>query len=308
LSTIMIDIEENQSEVERRALLADLATELDQAVPAVPVRRWMQSPTAGHIAALFWGTSPAELAFVHDLGDSANGWDAVSIALGRPVASIDLPGHGRSSGAAAVPSPARAASALLDGLWSHAREADTVVATGYGAAVALHAAARRPGNVRSLIVVDGGPIASGIFPPAAGQRFIDADAAAAALGEQAPGRGAAFLRWLVAEATVPAADGWLEWRSRPARSQDDATWQALTGLAEVSVPIGVVLGESGQAVDPLVAALLERRPDAITVSVDGAGDLLGTAPSALATAIDDLASTLAPAGPRTITGSRAGAA
>jgi len=107
---------------------------------------------------------------------------------------------------------------------------------------------------------------------------------------------------------VPREDGGLEWRSRPARSQDDSTWQALSGLGEVTVPVGVVLGESGRPLDPLVAALLARRPDAVTVTIDGVDDLLGTSPRALASAIDELAATLAPSGPRTISGSRAGAA
>lgn len=301
----MIDNARNQATTADPALLADLAAELGASTPDVPVRRWMQSPTAGHIAGLFWGGGAPELALLHDLGDSANGWDAVAVALQRPLVAIDLPGHGRSSGARSVPAPARAASAVLDGLWSHARHADTVVATGYGAAVALHAAARRPGNVRSLIVVDGGPLASGIFPTA--DRFPDGDAAAAELSAQAPLRGPAAVRWQVAETTRPHPEGGLAWRSQPDRPRGDEPWLRLEGLVDVGVPVGVVLANSGAPLDPIVSALLTRRPGAPVRRIDAHRDLLGSAPAALAAAISSLAAELAPR-ERVVTGTRAGAA
>src|SRR5580700_1391252 len=80
------------------ALVAQTAAEMGTAGGRLPpVRRgWVNVPAGGHVSGVFWGEGPAEVVFLHDIGESARAWDAVALALGRPSLAIDLPGHGRS--------------------------------------------------------------------------------------------------------------------------------------------------------------------------------------------------------------------
>src|ERR1700733_4684741 len=65
--------------------------------PPSVVRREVEVAPGQIVRALVWGQTPPELVFLHGGGQNAHTWDTVLLALGRPAAAIDLPGHGRSS-------------------------------------------------------------------------------------------------------------------------------------------------------------------------------------------------------------------
>lgn len=96
---------------------------------------------------------------VHGLASNARTWDGVAAALsalGHPVATVDLRGHGRSSkpdGAYDVQTVAWDVAALLDQL-----DLDRPIVAGqsWGGNVAVELAARRPDAVRGIVCVDGG--------------------------------------------------------------------------------------------------------------------------------------------------------
>ena len=96
---------------------------------------------------------------VHGLASNARTWDGVATALtalGHPVATVDLRGHGRSSkpdGPYDVPTVAGDVAALLDELHL---DRPIVAGQSWGGNVAVELAARRPDAVRGIVCVDGG--------------------------------------------------------------------------------------------------------------------------------------------------------
>ena len=282
---------ETQAETQPAGLASwsELALALGLTVRPAPLRRWVQSPNAGHLSGLVWGSPRSDVVFVHDLGDSSNGWDAVAIASGRDIVALDLVGHGRSSAASTIASPARQASALIDAVRSLAPTARLVVASGFGAAVALHAAVKRPATIRAVLVVDGGTVASGASPLSDPGGFADLDEVVARLSTVAPGRHPAFVRHLAAETTAPDEAGRFHWRSAlgPVPDAYDE-WLSIDRLGNLSVPIGVVTAKGGDPIDPVVRSVLERWPMTPTLiaATDVGSDLVACAPVAVAVAID----------------------
>ena len=244
-----------------REAWAELAGDLGLVARPAPLRRWVQSPNAGHLSGLVWGSPRSEVVLVHDLGDSSNGWDAVAIASGRDVVALDLVGHGRSSAASTIASPARQASALIDAVRSLAPTARLVVASGFGAVVALHAAVKRPATIRAVLVIDGGTVASGASPLSDPDGFADLDEVVARLSAVAPGRHPAFVRHLAAETTAPNETGRLHWRAQlgPVPDAYDE-WLSVERLGDLSVPIAVVTATDGEPIDPVVRSILQRWP------------------------------------------------
>ncbi|MCU1393559.1 MAG: putative hydrolase [Ilumatobacteraceae bacterium] len=252
-----------------------------------PLRRWVQSPNAGHFSGLVWGTGKPDVVLVHDLGDSSNGWDAVSVRLQRTVVALDLPGHGRSSSASAIASPARQAPALIDAIRSIAPTAALVVASGFGAAVALQAAAKRPQSIRAVLVIDGSPTSSGVGPVIPGAPFANVVEATAALAAIAPRRSSALNRHLARETTVAASGGGLEWRYQLGEVPAElAGWLDVSQFRDVTTPIGVVT-TGAEITDPIVRSILQRWPDARREVIHACpGDLVATSPTAVAAAIE----------------------
>lgn len=274
---------------------AELAGALGLVARPAPLRRWVQSPNAGHLSGLVWGSPRSDVVLVHDLGDSSNGWDAVAIASGRDLVALDLVGHGRSSAASTIASPARQAAALIDAVRSLAPTARLVVASGFGAVVALHAAIKRPTAIRSVLVIDGGTVASGASPLSDPDGFADLDEVVARLSAVAPGRHPAFARHLAAEATAPNEAGRLHWRAQLGPLPDTYDeWLSVERLGDPSVPIGVVTPTNGEPVDPVVRSILQRWPTTPRLIADTdigsappvVGDLAASAPVAVARAID----------------------
>jgi pimeloyl-ACP methyl ester carboxylesterase len=278
----------NRPEAESDARWQQLAVDLGVPPRPSPLRRWVQSPNGGHLSGLVWGAAKSEVVLVHDLGDSSNGWDAVAVSSGRDIVALDLAGHGRSSAAASVAPPARQAPALLDAIRSLAPTARLVVATGFGAVVALHAAIKRPTSIRALLVVDGGAVASGIHPLIDEAGLADVDDAVRRLTDVAPRRHPAFIRHLATETTTPAGNGRLEWRYQlggvPAEA---ASWASIDPLSEVSIPVAVVTSASGIVVDSIVQSILRTWPGTQRLEIGGPpDDLIGGSPLGIASAID----------------------
>ncbi|HLI00331.1 MAG TPA: alpha/beta hydrolase [Acidimicrobiales bacterium] len=118
-------------------------------------RRWVNVSSGGHISAVTWGTGAPALALLHRRPGQARDLDAVAIALDRPVAVLDLPGSGRSSGPAGSPRQTRMV--LSEALWSFAPRASVLAGIGDGGLAALAALPRIRGDLPVLVLVDGLP-------------------------------------------------------------------------------------------------------------------------------------------------------
>ncbi len=105
------------------------------------------------------GESDATFVLVHGLASNARLWDGVAgrlTALGHPVVTIDLRGHGRSSKPDAgydVPAVAKDLARLIEGL---GLDRPFVVGQSWGGNVVLELAAREPAGLRAIACIDGG--------------------------------------------------------------------------------------------------------------------------------------------------------
>jgi pimeloyl-ACP methyl ester carboxylesterase len=248
----------------------------------------VQSPNGNHLSGLVWGSTKPEIVLVHDLGDSSNGWDGVALALTRDAVALDLPGHGRSSEAASIAPPARQAPSLVDAIRSLAPTASLVVATGFGAAVAVHAVFKRLSPVKALLVIDGGAFAAGASPLVDPDGFNDVDEAARRLAAAAPRRHPAFVQHLAAETTVPDPDGRPAWRYQLGAPPDDVSaWWSFQSFDAIPIPLAVATAAGGPARDPVVQSILDHWPNTARLAIDATGDdLAGAAPLAVAATID----------------------
>jgi pimeloyl-ACP methyl ester carboxylesterase len=122
--------------------------------PAVE-RRSVRLDSGQTISALVWGDGEPEFVLLHGGGQNAHTWDSVAMALGRPLVAIDLPGHGHSSWRDDGDyRPSTTADAIAAAMNQLAPRADTVVGMSLGGVTAISLAARYPGLVPRLVVVD----------------------------------------------------------------------------------------------------------------------------------------------------------
>jgi len=126
---------------------------------------WERQPTVARrdveiapgqvVSALIWGDAPPELVFLHGGGQNAHTWDTVLLAIDRPAAAIDLPGHGRSSWRADRDyGPWKNTEALETVLPILAPDAKAVVGMSLGGATTIRLAAQRPDLVNKAVIVD----------------------------------------------------------------------------------------------------------------------------------------------------------
>ncbi|GAB3836149.1 alpha/beta fold hydrolase [Dactylosporangium cerinum] len=125
--------------------------------PPAVARRWVNVTTGGHVSAVVWGHGSPEVVLLHDEGADARTFDALLSRVDRPVAALDLPGHGRSNGETPAPPAARLARPVIEAIRSFAPRHRLLVAQGLGARVALHAAHRDPAVVGRLLLIDSLP-------------------------------------------------------------------------------------------------------------------------------------------------------
>ena len=104
-------------------------------------------------------TSAPPMLLVHGLASNARLWDGVAaalVAVGHPVVTVDLRGHGRSSkpdGPYDVPTVADDLAALIERM---ALDRPVVAGQSWGGNVVLELAARHPSLLRGIVCVDGG--------------------------------------------------------------------------------------------------------------------------------------------------------
>ncbi|MDX1506168.1 MAG: alpha/beta hydrolase [Spongiibacter sp.] len=138
------------------ATLAEVAEEIGIFGDLPEVRRiGVAGPDHGHISAIKWGHSAAELVFLHGSGQNAHTWDALALALGRPALAIDLPGHGHSSWRDDRDySPQTNAEALAPVIQQLAPQAKAVVGMSLGGATLIRLASCWPELIKRVILVD----------------------------------------------------------------------------------------------------------------------------------------------------------
>ncbi|MGH9157899.1 MAG: alpha/beta fold hydrolase [Acidimicrobiales bacterium] len=227
------------------------------------------------------GSGPPRVLALHGWGRTAADFDAV--LHGLDAVALDLPGFG------ATPTPPRAWGAadyaaavapVLDG----ADGTVVVIGHSFGARVAIHLAAARPGVVAGLVLT-GAPLlrvgggAARRPPPA--YRLARLAHRRGLLGEARM----ESLRQRYGSADYRAATGVM--RAVHVRAVNETYDEVLAALA---VPVELVWGEDDADVPLAVAeALLGRLPGSTLRTVAGAGHLTPvTAPGALRASVDRL--------------------
>jgi pimeloyl-ACP methyl ester carboxylesterase len=282
--------------------------------PAVR-RDFVEVAPGRRLSALVWGETDPELVLLHGGSQNAHTWDTVAMALGRPLAAIDLPGHGHSDG------PGERAHGQLD---AQANAADVaaavrllapaaraVIGMSLGGLTAIALGATAPELVRRLVLVD-------VLPGLKAGRaqhitdFVAGPASFAGLDELLE-RAARFnstrslssLRRGILHNAEQQPDGTWVWRwarhrspagSPPPYLGPDANqadqilygqlWDALSSIA---VPLLLVRGMRPDSVldDDNEAELRRRLPSAQVIHVTEAGhSVQGDAPVELAAIIE----------------------
>lgn len=126
-------------------------------LPEGAVQAWVPGPSGSLRVIDHHPEAGRALIFVHGLGGRLEHWAAQLAALGSGLRglALDLPGHGGSDLAADGDySPTALASAVLAVADAFGLRRFTVVGHDLGAAVALEVAARRPGSVEGVLLVD----------------------------------------------------------------------------------------------------------------------------------------------------------
>jgi pimeloyl-ACP methyl ester carboxylesterase len=271
-------------------------------------RAWVNVPTGGHVSAAVWGKAQPEIVFLHAARRSARAWDQVALELGRPVAAVDLPGHGRSNWRRdGRYEPRKLAPAVAEAIRSFAPRARLVVGDGLGALTALALAQRHSALLPAVVLVDTLPgTQSRATEPSAGeapQRFATPEAARAELSGRHPGWPDSVLRQEVQTELEAGPDGQWAWRHHPGNLPDAASlafddpslWSELAGLGGAAV---LVRGEgSARLAEADLAALRARAPGVHIITVPRVTqDLIVAAPAALAAQLLDLLATSASPG------------
>ncbi len=260
------------------------------------------------LSALRWGEEAPAVVLLHGGAQNAHTWDTVALALWpTPILAVDLPGHGHSSwrddGAY---DPRHNADDIAQMIATHAPEASLVVGMSLGGLSAAALAARHPGLVRRLLLVD---VTPGVNRDKAAEvhAFIEGPQAFSSFTEIFdrtvmfnPTRSPESLRRGILHNAHRLPDGTWEWnydRGLTAGAESpvlaagpdveaDSMGQERGGAAPLetviselwedvsAVRVGLTLvrgGASPVVDDDDVAELLRRQPNAEVVVVEGAG-------------------------------------
>jgi pimeloyl-ACP methyl ester carboxylesterase len=262
------------------------------------------------LSALVWGSAEPELVLLHGGAQNAHTWDTVALALDRPLAAIDLPGHGHSDGVAPFDGRPRAAVLAADvavAIRQLAPNAAAVVGMSLGGLTSIAVAEQAPELVRSLVLVDITPGVTGekakaildfVRGPAT---FASFDELLARTIEHNPTRTESSLRRGILHNAVQQEDGSWVWRYRrhdspPIEDAADGSSEAddqlrwWDALGAVTVPVMLVRGMRPQSVvdDADEAKLLRRLPNARIEHVAEAGhSVQGDTPVELAALLAD---------------------
>ena len=253
------------------------------------------------LSALVWGRGPPELVLLHGGAQNAHTWDTVSLALGRPLACIDLPSHGHSDSAAGgVNDPAAAAADVAQVMDALAPDAAAVVGMSFGGLTGIELSALRPDLVRRLVLIDVTPgvtrtKAKGVldFVAKGPATFGSFDELLARTMHHNPTRSEASLRRGILHNAKQLPDSSWVWRharfrgtERQARTPRQIDYSRLwSKLEAVAAPLMLVRGMRPQSMvdDTDEAEVVRRQPDCRVERVAEAGhSVQGDQPVALA--------------------------
>lgn len=274
--------------------------------PAVR-REFVEVRPGYRLSALVWGTGAPELVLLHGGAQNAHTWDTVALALGRPLAAIDLPGHGHSDGGPAAGGGRSVAGGgggssggrllvediagdVAVGIEELAPDAAGVVGMSLGGLATLALSTVAPALVRRMVLVDVLPTleprgAAAIHAFVHGpESFASFDELLARTMEHNPTRSESSLRRGILHNAVQRDDGTWVWRYARHRgggvpaerdlevegNRIETLWDAVSGL---TVPLMLVRGMAAGSVvsDDAEKELLARQPTARVEHVEGAG-------------------------------------
>jgi pimeloyl-ACP methyl ester carboxylesterase len=238
--------------------------------PPVVRREFVEIQPGFSLSALVWGSAEPELVFLHGGAQNAHTWDTVALALGRPLVTIDLPGHGHSDASPEALSPQSNARAVAAAVRALAPQAKVVVGMSLGGLTTIALAAEAPDLVRQMVLVD-------ITPGVTGQKsqaitafvngpktFPSYEELLARTIEHNPTRTEASLRRGILHNALQTEDGSWVWRYRrfdqpsplgdaaaaptDGKSLEDRYSPLWDMLAAVEVPVLLVRGMLKQSV------------------------------------------------------------
>ncbi len=263
------------------------------------------------LSALVWGTSDPELVLLHGGGQNAHTWDTVAMASGRPLAAIDLPGHGHSDrGRVSSIAPESNAEDVAKVIGVLAPDARGVVGMSLGGLTTLMLAAQVPDLVKAAVLVDVTPGVNREKAKTIGDflngpvTFASFDEILARTVEYNPTRSLSSLRRGILHNAEQLDDGSWVWRHQRHRlageseqqpsSSDEASARLSRQLwgtvSTMKAPLLLARGMRPQSVvdDEDEAELLRRNPSAKVVHFEESGhSLQGDEPVRLAEVIND---------------------
>lgn len=260
--------------------------------------------------------APPVMTFLHGAGLNAHTWDTTVLALGLPVLSIDLPGHGDSSWRTDLAYTGRAlASDVVIGMAEWTSTPQILVGHSLGGLTAAAVAASHPDLVRELVVID---ITPGVDPNAGPTQIREFFAGPTdwatrdelverALAFGLGGSRRAAERGVFLNSRI-RADGRVEWKhhfahlaaasaAAPADASEsprDAVASVLSqsgwdDLAAVESPITLIRGTHGYVTEANAAEFHERVPAASLTVVESGHNVHEELPAALAELIGGIA-------------------
>ena len=266
------------------SLFHENLAEWDFDVPVPTVRRFFIAVDGlRQLSGLRWGDAEPELVLLHGGAQNAHTFDTVALAMQRPLAALDLPGHGHSDAspypASAIASHATDVARAIEQLTSGARP---LVGMSLGGLTALLVAHQRPDLVASLVLIDITPgvnadkarhITDFVNGPTS---FADFDELLERTVEHNPTRSVSSLRRGILHNALPRTDGTWVWRHQQhPRSELTApdAGDLWTKLSELSMPVTLLRAMAAGSVvdDGDEAEFLKRLPGATVVHVNNAG-------------------------------------
>jgi pimeloyl-ACP methyl ester carboxylesterase/tetratricopeptide (TPR) repeat protein len=279
-------------------LLEEEAAELGVGRRGAPyVRRQRVETPDGALSAVVWGDRPIEAVLLHGLALNAHTWDGVALALGRPLAALDLPGHGDSDwrgdgsyvAGTIAPSVAAAVATLAGG-------GTTLVGHSLGGLTAIEVSRLEPDLVAAIVLVDVSPglrarRASTVRAFLAGpESFGSREEIVERAMQFGYGRSRAALERGVWHNTVRRPDGSVVWKHHvgqlpgggAAPSSLTGLWQPLEDFGARGGKLLLVWAEEGFLDDDDAAELAARVPGARVVRVPGGHNVQEAEPVRLA--------------------------